>query len=339
MDVKETILPMLFKFTIVLFLAVSFVSCNNYYTYNEYRHKASITDIPLKQVRDKVDLYFNNERPPQPYYKVKIVEVFGKPYVSYNEMLAQLKQKALEEGMDGIIYLDSKQETSYTDESETVYLKDTSTSVSRQVASPYQRMIAIGLKYRSSITYLDTIVNKSKIRLYENNIVADSFVISFDWHGNVLTDYASGNFQKYYQQIMPYDILKAYEAWGRGWSVSTEPETEKLITKKFQLNSNEFIHYQYYYTPTGLIDYAKVKRNIAVVSTSLGNVFLNFDRRGLLNEKKLVLKKSLLWREKFVYDDKDRCTKIIRTTGNSNKVVLTIDNEFFSNSDLPIAEK
>jgi hypothetical protein len=254
-------------------------------------------------------------------------------------MLALLKQKALEEGMDGIIYLDSKQETGYADVSETVYLKDTTTSISRQVANPYQRMTAIGLKYVSTINYLDTIVKRSKIRLYENNIAEDSFVVSFDWHGNLLNDHQSESFEKYYKHVLPYDILRAYETWGNGWSVSTEPGTEKLVAKRFHLSNNEIIRYQYYYTPAGLIDFAKVKTDLAVVSTNLGDVYLNFDRRGLLNEKKLVLKKSLVWRERFVYDEKDRCTIVIRMAGNSNKVLLTQENEFFSKSYLPEAEK
>ncbi|RTL58933.1 MAG: hypothetical protein EKK37_11490 [Sphingobacteriales bacterium] len=330
---------MSFKFIYSFVSIVLLISCNNYYTYNEFQHKPSITDIPLKQVKDKVDLYFNNERPAQPFYKVKIVEVIGRPYTSYNEMLAQLKQNALEEGMDGIIYLDSKQETGYADVSETIYLKDTSTSISRQVANPYQRMTGIGLKYISTINYLDSIVKKSTIKLYGNNVPNDSFIINFDWHGNVLNDYVSAAFQKYYQQVLPYDIIKAYEAWGKGWSVSTDPETNKLVSKRFQLNNFDIIHYQYYYTPNGLIDYAKVKTDMPSVTTNMGSVYLNFDRRGLLNEKKLVLKKSLIWREKFVYDEKDRCTKIIRTAGNSDRILLTIENKFFSNSDLPVAEK
>ncbi|MBI1780275.1 MAG: hypothetical protein HYR66_02755 [Sphingobacteriales bacterium] len=330
---------MLSKFTSSLFVTVLFISCNNYYTYNEFQHKPSITDIPLKQVTGKMDLYFNNERPVQPFYKIKIVEVMGRPYTSYNEMLALLKQKALEEGMDGIIYLDSKQETGYSDVSETVYLKDTTTSINRQVANPYQRMTGIGLKYVSTINYLDTIVKKSTVKLYGNNIPNDSFSIRFDWHGNVWNDYVSTSFQKYYQQVLPYDIVKAYETWGKGWSISTEPGTGKLLSKRFQLNTYDIIHYQYYYATDGLIDYVKVKTDMPSVTTNMGNVYLNFDRRGLLNEKKLVLKKSVIWREKFVYDEKDRCAKIIRTAGNSDKVLLTIENEFFSNSDLPVAEK
>ena len=56
-------------------------------------------------------------------------------------------------------------------------------------------------------------------------------------------------------------------------------------------------------------------------------------------KKALVSKKIILWKESFTYDERGRCIRIVRTDNISDKVLITIENEFYSKDDLPGAER
>ncbi|MBI2729395.1 MAG: hypothetical protein HYX40_01350 [Sphingobacteriales bacterium] len=329
---------MLSKFTLLSCFSIFFLSCSSYYPYSGFEQTSSITDIPVKPVTTKPDLYFNSERPTVPFFKIRFVEVFGNAGSSYNQMLGLLKQKASGEGMDGIILMDVKQEISYRDVSETVYLKDTSTSITRQVASPYVRMAGIGLKYAANINYLDTIIKKQTIKIYKEE-KTKVVTINLDWYGNILNKIQSPEFKDYYDEILPFDIVHAFRAKGNGWSVHSEPFTQKILAKKFSISDFDFIEYKFDYDLYARPAQAKIWLNSNFPRYSPGTVYLFFDNKGYLIEKKLVKKKTVVWRERFVYDEKDRCIKIIRTTGNAERVLMTIENEFFSKKDLPAPER
>src|SRR4051794_10453864 len=97
----------------------------------------SITDLPLKAHTREPDLYFNGEKPKEPYYKVMIVEQRERPDVSMDAMLLAIKKTAREQGIDGILLGDLLQQ------------------VGNVVGYPsgdgfisYQRLAGIGIRYR-----------------------------------------------------------------------------------------------------------------------------------------------------------------------------------------------
>ena len=194
-----------------------------------------MTDIPLKPHKRNVDVYLMNEKPFFPYYKVKIVEVTANANAGYNEMLNDLKVRAQSEGLDGLVLMDTRQETRYADVSETVYLKDTSTSISRQVATPYLRMSAVGLKYPQNITYVDSIIKKQHITIFSGD-KQQTQDVDYDWRGNVINPPNSVAFKTYYNYIARYDIQTTFRATGNDWVFYEDPYTKALMDKKFSLS-------------------------------------------------------------------------------------------------------
>jgi len=121
-----------------LFIAALFFSCSSYLPYSGANQAKSITDIPLKPSAANIDCFFNNQNPAKPFYKVNIVEVTGAANVSYDELLISLKNKAKQQGLDGVIILDKQQEIGYVNLNEKITVKDTSVNYYRQLATPYQ---------------------------------------------------------------------------------------------------------------------------------------------------------------------------------------------------------
>ncbi len=100
-------------FTTLFFFLVNHLAAQ-YQFYSEIdrsyaNDKNTLTDIPLlPDGKKNVDVFFNNEVPKEPYYKVRIIEV-SSAYTDYNRLLAALKEKAANEGFDAIQLLSKTQ--------------------------------------------------------------------------------------------------------------------------------------------------------------------------------------------------------------------------------------
>ncbi len=114
----------------------------------------TLTDVPLVAHSRKIQVFFNDEKPQQAYYKVKVIDITGTATTTCNQMLASLQQKAQSEGLDALKILAVQKSP--------VYL-NSGVAVSGSAISNAQTLYAVGLKYPANMSYVDTIIKSASI--------------------------------------------------------------------------------------------------------------------------------------------------------------------------------
>ena len=317
-----------------LFVAALFFSCSDYLAYSDANQTKSITDIPLKQSAANIDCFFNNQTPAKPFYKVNIVEVTGAANASYDELIISLKNKAKAEGLDAVMILDKQQEIAYENFNGKIDVKDTSVNYYRQLATPYQKLSAVGIKYAANINYLDTIVKTTSFT-FNGNKAETNGIINFDFYGNPVTivNQQLGNF--YWDSIEPFDISRHLHTVVKGWQYKMDAiltdevaafkkganGIESVIAKIDENNTNKF--------------YYKIA-NPAQNKNTKYTLKFEKDATGRIAKKTLYQKDKILWVEE-IYFDKNITTgyKRYRINNNKEEIIFTATNQFYSVNDLP----
>ncbi|GAB2835398.1 hypothetical protein [Ferruginibacter profundus] len=317
------------------FLSILFFSCSDYLPYSSARQTKSITDIPLKQSSENVDCFLNNQTPAKPFYKINIVEVTGTANASYDELIISLKNKAKQEGLDGVMILDKQQEIAYENLNQKIYLKDTtSATYYRQLATPYQKLSAVGIKYAANINYLDTIVKATAIE-WGNNDHKINGTIQFDFYGNPVTS-GTNLVEKFYSDsIEPFDITRHKNAAVKDWQYKMNPilTDEVAAFKKgaegyetILAKADETVADKFYYKISDPLS-GKVKKYTLVSET---------DAAKRITKKTLLQKSNVVWVEEIYYN-KNIATgsKRYRINNNKEEIIFTTTNQFYSVNDLP----
>lgn len=163
---------------LIPFFFLLFVTSCSVYTPGRYFSAPahSISNIPLRPHTNDVDLFFNNEKPGKPYYRIKMVEVTGDPFLSSDQMLLRLKEQAKREGLDGLLIQDIGKQANTT-----------TTLPSGDGVIAYQKLVALGVKYKDQITYMDEILKEQMVKLWpDENPEPKQFSIDFNLKGELL---------------------------------------------------------------------------------------------------------------------------------------------------------
>ncbi len=321
-------------FYLLIFLLFIF-SCSNYTLHTGTEYQKSITNIPLLPHQQNVDVYFNNEQPTQPYYKVKMIDASGPTNASYETLLKTLKQEAAAAGLDGVLVLEKHQAIEYNNISESRTIRDTTISIERQEANTYQTISAIGLKYAGNIKYLDTIVKSTIIDIYEDG-KARKLNIQFDYYGNMLNATDKKAAQFYGDDIAPFDIQKQDAASVPGWEYSFD-EFNQLLSFRISNTLEVVASARIERSGTGRIDAVQYKIKDPVSKKNIRYTLqCIYNSAGKLVVKQLLNKNKLLWVEKINYKE-NTITGYSRysSVGETERLVFKADNYFFSQADLP----
>jgi hypothetical protein len=321
---------------IIFYSCCSFLllSCSPYQIHLGTENKKSITDIPLRPHHNKVDLFFGNELPLQPYYKVQMVDAELPANASYDALLKQLIQNAQAMGVDGLMIENRIQTTHYSDVQDRIDVKDTSYYLNRQVASSYQQLSAIGIRYLSTINYLDTIVKQVVITEF-NNGQPGTWQLNFDFYGNLLANADTAALRFYSHAIEPFDVVKHFKGTVANWAYSYDVNNK---IQAYQLVKGEEVmvkaRLDMLSTPTQqVVQY--VCKDVAAGSIKY-TLECYFDYNGNLVEKQLYHKKKLLWKEQPTYS-KQKPTGYVRYAYQGLKQIKLLEAkyDFYQHSDLP----
>lgn len=316
----------LYPFFIILLLS----SCSYYTLYTGTENRKPLTDIPLRPHQNNVDVYFNNETPTQPYYRVVMVDATAPANASYNELLNNLKQHASAAGLDGVIILSKQQATNYSNVTDEIRLKDTTIQQERQVANAYELLSAIGLKYYNNIHYMDTIVKTTIIDLFENG-KARKLTINFDYYGNVVDGPDKYGLEFYKSNIIPFDIERHTKGSMANWEYQRD-EIDNVVS--FRLKQGEIIYTAATILPGNEIQYKFYNPQNATSQHFQLQCLYNVE--GILMEKKLYKNNTQLWKEVISY--KDNTIAGFRRFALVNGIevlLLQADNYFYNKDDLP----
>lgn len=321
-------------YPLLLFSAFLF-SSSTYLPYSSTNQVKSITDIPLKASTENIDCFFNNQIPTKPFYRVKITEVTGDANASYDELIISIKNKAKQEGLDGVLILDKQQENAYENLNQKINVRDTSTTYYTQLAKPYQKLTAIGIKYIDNINYLDTIVKSTNFELGKNNKNVNS-TANFDFYGNRIEG-SNLEFNNWYtDSVEPFEIDKHLLLSVKGWQYKT-----------IDASSSEVMAFK---KETGDIIKAEVKRDFNDVNKFSCNLFSNGpinrpdkyvlklekNTRGKIVKKTLYKKNVIIWVEDIFYTNNAIAGyKRYRFNEGKEEIIFIASNQYFSVSDLP----
>lgn len=316
-------------FTVLLF------SCSTYLPYTSANQVKSITDIPLKASTENIDCFFNNQIPAKPFYRVKITEVTGNANASYDELIISLKNRAKQEGLDGVLIVDKKQENTYENLNKKITVRDTSVNYYTQMANPYQKLTAIGIKYIENINYLDTIVKSTSFKFGNNNKMENS-IANFDFYGNLIGG-SDVEFNKWYtDSIEPFEIDKHLLMAVKSWQYKT-----------IDAHSNTVIAFK---KETGDYLNADVKRDYNDANKFFFSLFSNGpiyrpdkyvlklekNAQGKIIKKTLLKKNTIVWVEEIFYTNNAITGyKRYRFNGGKEALIFAASNQNFSVNDLP----
>ncbi len=310
-------------------------SCSTYLPYLSVNQVKSITDIPLKASTENIDCFFNNQIPTKSFYRVKITEVTGNASASYDELIISLKNKAKQEGLDGVMIVDKKQENAYENLNKKITVRDTSVSYYTQMATPYQKLTAIGIKYVENINYLDTIIKSTSFKFGNNNTPVNN-IANFDFYGNLIggTDV---EFNKWYtDSIQSFELDKHLLLAVKGWQYKTIDANSNIVIA-FKKETRDYLN-------------AAVKRDYNDVNKFAFSLFSNGpinkpdkfvlklekNAEGKIVKKILLQKQTIIWVEEIFYTNNTIAGyKRYRFNGGKETLIFEASNQYFSVNDLP----
>lgn len=316
----------------LLFISTLFFSCSNYFPYSGNHQPKSITDIPLKQSVSSIECFFNNQTPAKPFYKVNIVEATGNANASYDELIICIKNKALQQGLDAVMILDKHQEIGYENLNESITVKDTSVNYYRQLATPYQKLSGIGIKYAENMNYLDTIVKATVFEFADGRM---NGILDFDFYGNaaIATNRNLENF--YLDSIEPFDISRHQMGIVKNWQYKTDPVFTNHVTAfRKLLNGMDQVTAQQSTNDINRFAYKMILPGLE--KTKKFTLKIENDASGRVIKKTLLEKNNIVWVEE-TYHNGNVITgyRRYRMNGNEQQTIFTASNRFYSINDLP----
>jgi hypothetical protein len=309
-----------FYFLVLLFPVFS---CSNYSLYTGTERQKSITDIPLVPHQNNVDVYFNNEQPAQPYYKVKVIEANGSSNASYEALLNSLKQEAAAAGLDGVLIIEKQQAVVYNN------------VVHHQEATAYQTLSAVGLKYVANIGYMDTIVKSTIVDVY-NDDKARKLTVLFDYYGNMLNTTDKYAAQFYADYIAPFDIQKHDAASVTGWEYSYD-EFNRVYSFKISEMQEVVASAMVQSSSSGRINTVQYKIKDPILKKNIRYTLqCIYNSADKLIGKQLLSKDKMLWTEKISYNENTIAGySRYSAADETERLIFKADNYFFSQTDLP----
>lgn len=292
-----------------------------------------------------MDPFSNDESPKQAYYKVRIIEV-STTYADYNRLLSLLKQKAANEGFDAIKLLGKSQSLVQDNSLGTPVVSGVVGDVVEGLTDGNRRgenddyhaplinvqsLSAIGIKYKSQVNYIDTVVKAATILFPGKDIF---YKVDFNLSG-LFPDAEHTDAKEYYLKNISVfrnaDLLfKAFK------QTNFQKVIAEAVTGKMKTDSG-YIKYIAYAEPQAL-----VRINIPSGQfRSIKKYFVSYKMRNNYQPSERVIsyrKKRPLYKDVYLYDDGNRCYGFVRYDVKSGKELLNVQYDFFTLEDLPKAE-
>ncbi len=277
-----------------------------------------------------MDIFFNDEKPKEPFYKIKIVEATAAPGTSMDALLLQLKKTAQEEGIDAILLGDPGKQAANV----------VSYPTSNGFVS-YQKLAGIGLRYRRTIDYMDTILMEQSVSLWSNdNAEPKLFTMKYDFYGKNLSLGDAFVYKFFDKEVYPFEDGGSPVLPFGGWECKYDPE-EQVFSKKEVVVDFMHANCRFYYEEGRL-----TKADIVFIPNGLEKKIKwqlepIYNSGGLLIGRRLMKGKSLVWEEAIAYrlngmPDKIQRFKIVN---GQRAPLFEMKNSYYGEADLPQPEK
>lgn len=310
-----------------LALLLSLASCTAYIPQEQLQPAPNpLSNVPVKPHHHDVQVFFHNELPHEPYYKIRLIEVREPLNEDANELLNALKTKAREEGMDAVQIDDIGKQTG---------------TVFHDGIYAYQRLVGIGIRYRSTIDYMDSLIKFQTVKVWlPGNDDPKQFDLSFNFNGQCtsLKDALADSI--FTREIYPYTAFEAAYGNQPGWAYKVTDTTNFLLASKRKEYAYTAIVCNYTYNENGTpltINISKPASNSITADKIKQRLELKYSEHGLLTKKILYRKNEVEWIELLSYTRSGRLAKTERfkLAGGKKQPLLESSFGYYSIDDLP----
>ncbi len=324
--------PMTKNFTLFIlalfFIPAAYTQSNRFnrdFLLNAKANDHTLADIPLVAHNRKVDIFFNNEKPSQDYYKVKVIDLTSNASNSYNNLLAGLQEKARLEGLDGLMILDIRQWPVYSG----------ARTVAGATINNAQALYAVGLKYRANLQYVDTIMKTAVIKTFSDKEAKENYQVNFTMSG-LLADSVPRKADDYY--------LRNIAVFNKAdYFITHQPVSPAEIffdrDVKWMETDTGDIKYKALYTGSVLqsVEIRLPGDANGAFGKTIYHVQYQLDDTGRLVERMITVgrKKLPLYKDKLEYDNRKRLIKLVRHDATSNEIIMQVSYDFYTMNDLP----
>lgn len=314
-------------FYTLLSAVLIFTSCEVYYSGQYFSAESnSLSKIPLRPHNNEVDVFFNQERPSKPFYRVKLVEVQGSQQFSADKMLKMLCAKAQREGVDAIILGDISRQA------------NTSFS-SGETGITYQKLVGIGLKYKERIDYMNEILKEQEINYWPDTIPEPKiFQMKYDMNGKNISLKDTFLQRFFYNEIYLFEDENSIYAPPDDWEFMIDTLTH-VFSKRYMVGDIEQAKATFQ-----LKGYVTTKPSIRVRGKGK-DFFIRYELipvyslAGVLMSQRLhKIKPSIdVWEEEISYNRDGLPDKIKRYRIERGRKILylEIQNRYYTKDDLP----
>jgi hypothetical protein len=204
----------------------------------------------------------------------------------------------------------------------------------------YQRLAGIGIRYRRTVDYMDTILKEQSVSLWiDSNANPKLFTMKYDFYGNNLSLDDRFIYKFFDEQVFPFEDGSSCYASFAGWDykynaddhVFTRKKTAGFYTastSKFYYEEGKLTKAEILVTPEG-----SLKRD----KWQLQPIY---NSNGLPIGRRLMDGKVPVWEEAIAYRLNGMTDKVQRfKISNGQRIPLfEIKNTYYSDNDLPAPE-
>ncbi len=235
-----------------------------------YRAPQQLVDIPLLPHQQNVEIFLQNETPPDSdYYKVVGLEVFA-PYASFNALLTQMKRRAQEAGVDAVLLLDQQ-----------------------EGGVPPNILRGIGIKYRRNLNYVQYHLKLKDVYAYQPN--GDTSLVyqaRFNLMGDELANPSFPRDTTYEKYVRRYALDYLLHAT-RGWLFEEEAPGKIVRRVKMNASGSPALNCAYTYNQEGDVSLITLTAPLSAYERQRFKEYISL----VYNEQRQVIEKQIFGRE------------------------------------------
>jgi hypothetical protein len=275
-------------------------------------------NLPLQPHKRNVDIFFNSDKPKQPYYNIRVIDVSGSNV--YQDLLNAIQEKARNEGLDGLIILGKENYNTYYG----------------HISYSVNKLSAIGVKYKNNMQYVNHIVKKAVI-LHNDSLQVDT--IHFNLNSKIIANNNPSAISLYEDSIklfylcdyyathkMPSNALKNYD------------ETTFSTTIKAD-NPFGNARYKILYTSDSVLFKVQIKThpNDEQIEGKIYDIIYDLNKDNTINKRyvRQGRKAEPLFIDSYQYDADKHFIGFSRYDEKAKRKSLQVNFTYFTMNDLP----
>jgi hypothetical protein len=315
----------------LLLLCFLFSACMRGY---QNQDSGQLMPYPIIPHTQEVEVYFNQEKPTDTaYLKLRVIDVYKPMHTATGEMIAVLKQKAQQYGVDALLLLDEK---SFLNSSFGYNSRYTSVTDYNN----YRLLSAVGIKYKKNISGIENYIQKQDIELYDSvtKTYKPILGIELDLNENSRNIYeiAPKTANYYHNYIKKYSLAWLVKDKSADWIHNELNEPSSFNIKRVYKHDNweQKLRVTYQYNKSKQIEKLSIKQP---EKAGQKLVYTYQDAKSNRPLSLVVTEKSkIIYKQIFNFDDTKKLQNSIFyiVNGNQETPFLRVNYKYFSKNSL-----